>query len=116
MSCSQNYKYDTETSFLFNFQYIAAGSEDTDIKLVPKDKSEQESLLSGHQGPILSIDLSIKGLLASSSGDGTIKIWDIAEKKEIKTISGLPKVNTFDSVKSFGKANNIIVIYTGDNL
>lgn len=88
--------------FRLNLQFIAAGSEDTIIKVVPVDKSDEFFELLGHDGPILKIDTSPKGLLASSSGDGTIKIWDLKERKEIKTIKGFEQATSFYNAKSFG--------------
>jgi chromosome transmission fidelity protein 4 len=72
------------------------------IKVVRLDKSEESFELVGHEGPVLQIDLGenmSSKYLASSSGDGTIKIWDLTEKKAFKTIDGLPKVNSFDGAK-----------------
>lgn len=84
------------------YQYIAAGSEDTVIKVVPVDKSEEFFELTGHEGPILKIDTSPKGLLASASGDGTIRIWDLNERKEVKIIRGFEKATSFYNAKTFG--------------
>ncbi|KAG4078619.1 hypothetical protein HA402_015209 [Bradysia odoriphaga] len=89
------------TTIKVDSKFIAAGSEDTIIKVVPVDKSDEFFELTGHDGPILKIDTSPKGLLASSSGDGTIKIWDLKERKEIKTIKGFPEATSFYNAKSF---------------
>lgn len=91
----------TENEFFF-LQFIAAGSEDTIIKVVPVDKSDEFFELTGHDGPILKIDTSPKGLLASSSGDGTIRIWDLKERKEIKQIKGFEEATSFYNAKTFG--------------
>ena len=40
------------------------------------------------------------GFQASSSCDGTIRIWSVNPKKVVKTISGLPKTNDFGSTKT----------------
>lgn len=84
------------------FQFIAAGSEDTIIKVVPVDKSAEFFELTGHDGPILKIDTSPKGLLASASGDGTIRIWDLKERKEIKVIKGFEQATSFYNAKTLG--------------
>lgn len=57
--------------------------------------------MTGHEGPILCIDLSVKDQLASSSGDGTIRVWNLGDSKVIKTIEGLERVNEFQSAKVF---------------
>ncbi|XP_055381081.1 WD repeat and HMG-box DNA-binding protein 1 [Condylostylus longicornis] len=85
-----------------NKDYIAAGSEDTDIKVLRRDKSDSEIIFQGHSGPILSLDLSIQNILASVSGDGTLKLWDLNEKIEIKTFDGFPKVRSLEEVKCYG--------------
>ena len=74
------------------------------------DKSEEYFELLGHYGPILAIDTSPKELLASASGDGTIKIWDLKEKQEIRTITGFEKVKSFYAAKSFGKFSQNIIL------
>jgi WD40 repeat protein len=66
------------------------------ISVVRVDKSEETFELLGHEGPVLNIDINSTHFLASSSGDGTIKIWDLIQKTVIKTIDGLPKVNSFN--------------------
>lgn len=88
---------------IYIFQYLAAGSEDTEIQVVPKDKSADVIVLKGHSGPVLAIDLSPKNLLASSSGDGTIKIWDLQDKKEIKSLSGFELIKSFEGATVFCK-------------
>ncbi|KAJ6644470.1 WD repeat and HMG-box DNA-binding protein 1 [Pseudolycoriella hygida] len=89
------------TTIKVDSKFIAAGSEDTVIKVVPVDKSEEFFELTGHEGPILKIDTSPKGLLASSSGDGTIRIWDLKERKEIKVIKGFETASSFYNAKTF---------------
>lgn len=71
------------------------------IKISYIDKSAEEFELTGHEGPILHIDLNKNDLLASSSGDGTIKIWNLIDKKVIKTISGFEKVKSFYAATCF---------------
>lgn len=59
--------------------------------------------LKGHQGPILSIDLSSQ-YLASSSGDGSLRIWSLEnEGKILKTIEGIfDKTNDFATAECYG--------------
>lgn len=45
--------------------------------------------------------MSVKDQLASSSGDGTIRVWNLEDSKIIKTIEGLEKVGDFQSAKVF---------------
>lgn len=93
------------TCIKVNNKYIAACSEDMTIKIVPKDKSGEFFELCEHDGPVLRVDLSCKNLLASSSGDGTIKIWNLDERKSIKTIKGFDKVKSYQMANEFGKKN-----------
>lgn len=72
------------------------------IKVVPRDKSTEFFELAEHEGPVLRIDLSA-GLLASASGDGTIKIWNLDERKVIKTITGLDKIKSYQITNQYGE-------------
>lgn len=80
---------------------VAAGSEDTKIKVI---KGSQEPIeLEGHKGPVLALDIHPNcKFLASFGGEGALKIWDLNECKEIKTINGLTKCNSFENAKFFG--------------
>lgn len=70
---------------------------------MPRDKSTEFFELTEHEGPVLRIDLSRNGLLASSSGDGTIKIWNLEERKVVKTLTGFDKVKSYEGTEVFGK-------------
>lgn len=83
------------TSIKVNDKFVAAGSEDTNIKVYVNDQESVVDLL-GHTGPILGLDITPEGWLASASGDGSVKIWDISEQKVLKTLEGYPKVKSFD--------------------
>lgn len=72
------------------------------IKVSLRDKSADYFELNEHNGPVFRIDLSVNGLLASSSGDGTLKIWNLDEKKVIKTFSGLEKAKSYQATNIFG--------------
>lgn len=73
------------------------------IKVVPKDKSCEFFELTEHEGPVLRIDVSVDGLLASSSGDGTIKVWSLDDRKVVKTISGFNKIKSYQDSDRFGE-------------
>lgn len=83
--------------------FTAAGSEDTSIKVLKGDNAGAETILEGHKGPILSLDLyAERHLLASVAGDGLLKVWQFETGEELKSISGLPRVNSFESASLFG--------------
>ncbi|KAH8300630.1 hypothetical protein KR018_000085 [Drosophila ironensis] len=83
--------------------YTAAGSDDTNIKVLKGDTAGNETVLEGHTGPILSLDMfAERKLLASIAGDGQLKVWNFEEAKELKSVSGLPKVNSFENATLFG--------------
>lgn len=87
-----------------NEKYIAACSEDMIIKVTSLgDAGETFELSGGHTATILKIDLSVNDQLASSSGDGSICVWSLTDKKLIKTIEGLPiKTKSFTNTKVYG--------------
>lgn len=84
-------------------EYTAAGSEDTNIKVLRGDNAGVEKTLEGHKGPILALDLHVeRNLLASISGDGLLKVWNFDTGDELKTLAGLPRANSFESASLFG--------------
>lgn len=97
------------TTIKVNKKYFAFGSEDFDIKVQLRDKSQDLFELKGkHTGPILSMDLSPKNLLVSCAGDGTIIIWDLEKKEMVKSFDGFPKSNNFQNTTYFGEFLYII--------
>lgn len=89
------------TTIKINKNWVAAGSEDFTIKVQKRDKSEEYFELKGHEGPVLHIDLSPNDQLASSSGDGTIRIWDLKKCQMLKKFEGFNRINSFPEAKIF---------------
>ncbi|XP_037806076.1 WD repeat and HMG-box DNA-binding protein 1 [Lucilia sericata] len=80
---------------------VAAGSEDTKIKV--KNGELEPIELEGHKGPVLALDIHPRlNFLASVGGEGNLKIWNLKEFKEIKTVTGLTKSNSFENATCFG--------------
>ncbi|MGH7998576.1 MAG: protein kinase domain-containing protein, partial [Brasilonema sp.] len=83
-----------------NGQTLASGSEDKTIKLWNLKNKQVIRIFKGHSQPIRSVAISpilsdsplskegLVGILASSSADDTIKLWDIATGQEIYTFVG----------------------------
>lgn len=90
------------TAIKVNDKFVAAGSEDTNIKVYVNELDKVVDLI-GHSGPILGMDITSGGQLVSASGDGTVRIWDIAEQKVLKTLEGFPKAKSFEMAECFGK-------------
>ncbi|XP_055701937.1 WD repeat and HMG-box DNA-binding protein 1 [Phlebotomus papatasi] len=88
------------TALKITDKYIAAGSEDTTIKVTIRENSEEIDL-SGHSGPILALDLSPEGFLASSSGDGSLRIWKLDDQSVVKKIEGFPLVKTVSLAEGY---------------
>lgn len=88
------------TTIKVRHNWVAAGSDDTKIKVI---KGEVEPIeLEGHAGPVLALDMHPNLLyLASVGGEGVLKIWNINEEVVVKTITGLPKFNSFENAKCF---------------
>lgn len=74
------------------------------IKVKPNVDNSEPFELKEHEGPVLRIDLSVNGLLASYSGDGTIKIWNLEERKAIKTIEGFTKIKSHIMTDRYGES------------
>ncbi|XP_062553662.1 WD repeat and HMG-box DNA-binding protein 1 [Armigeres subalbatus] len=89
------------TSLVRNGQFLAAGSEDGMIKVKSLGEKAEEFELGGQNGPVLSMDLSAKNLLAASCGDGKLRVWDLTTKKLLKTVDGLRKVKSFEGCAFF---------------
>uniref|UniRef100_A0A182QLY3 Uncharacterized protein n=1 Tax=Anopheles farauti TaxID=69004 RepID=A0A182QLY3_9DIPT len=83
-----------------NKRFIVAGSEDATIKVLSIDNGEQFEL-ENLDGPVLSVDVSRHDLLAGSTGDGKLRVWDMKTKELKHTIDGLRKVKTFEAAEYF---------------
>ncbi|KAK3588743.1 hypothetical protein CHS0354_024221 [Potamilus streckersoni] len=72
---------------------LVAGSGDFSVKIV-EVSSCSHKVCSGHEAPILSLALDPKEeFLASSSCDGSVRIWSMSDQKQIHSWSLLPKSN-----------------------
>ncbi|KAL3873463.1 hypothetical protein ACJMK2_036576 [Sinanodonta woodiana] len=72
---------------------LVAGAGDFSIKIVDVSSCSHK-VCSGHEAPILSLALDPKEeFLASSSCDGTVRIWSVSDQKQINSWSLLPKSN-----------------------
>ena len=98
-----------------NKRYLAAGSEDTFIKVAEIDDTEKVFDLTSGDGPILSMDLSVNDLLAASIGDGKIKVWDLKTRNIVKEISGFDKVKVFNGVVK-PKKGSLLAYPEGKNI
>jgi WD40 repeat protein len=82
-------------------------------KCFSQEMVEEMAALKGHSVAVYSISFSPDGrMLASNSGDGTIKLWEVATGNERATIEGHPTrrggSGSFHTI-SFGPGGNIIV-------
>lgn len=72
---------------------MVAGASDFNIKVVTVADGSQK-ILKGHEAPVLSVTIDPKDrYVASSSCDGTVKIWKLVDQTCLTTFSILPKVN-----------------------
>lgn len=82
---------------------LVAGSGDFTIKVVDVE-SGSSKLLEGHEAPVLYCSLDPKEeFLASSSCDGTIRVWKLDDGTCVKTWSVLPKSNDFCMSKTLAR-------------
>ncbi|XP_069117606.1 WD repeat and HMG-box DNA-binding protein 1-like [Argopecten irradians] len=72
---------------------MVACSSDFTIKTVEVDTCSHKTL-QGHEAPVLSVALDPKEeYVASSSCDGTVRIWQHKEQSQVNSMSILPKTN-----------------------
>ena len=73
-----------------NDKWLASGSQDRSAKVFSLDDGSLVATCSGHKGSIWSVDFSpIEQILATSSRDGTVKLWNLA-------VGGAPCIRTFE--------------------
>ncbi|XP_078418769.1 WD repeat and HMG-box DNA-binding protein 1 isoform X1 [Cetorhinus maximus] len=73
---------------------VAAGSSDFMVKIIETKDNSQQKTIRGHEGPILSVAFDPKDLfLASSSCDGSICVWKIADQTLVASWPLLTKSN-----------------------
>ncbi|CAL1538540.1 unnamed protein product [Lymnaea stagnalis] len=80
---------------------LIAGADDFKIKVISMEESECICLYSEHQAPILSVSVDpTKEFIASSSCDGTVKIWNIIDGATEKSLNILTKCSDSSQAKS----------------
>lgn len=83
------------------FKMIAVVSEDMEIKVIDTTDAGNCYSFSGLSGPPLSVALSCDAkMVAVSSGDGYLRIWQVDTQELLKEIGDLPKVNSFMNAKT----------------
>lgn len=68
---------------------LAAGYDDHTIRVWSVETGEKLGTLLGHTGPVRSLAQLSDGRLASRSDDGTARLWDIDDEREVRCIDGL---------------------------
>ncbi|KAL6089318.1 hypothetical protein STEG23_015698, partial [Scotinomys teguina] len=98
---------------------IAAGSSDFLIKVVDVTDNSQQQTFRGHEAPVLSLSFDPKDIfLASSSCDGTVRVWNVSDQKQTCAISWpvLRKCNDVVNTRSIcrlawqPKAGNLLAV------
>ncbi|BFZ07135.1 hypothetical protein BsWGS_10174 [Bradybaena similaris] len=80
---------------------LVAGSDDFKIKIISMEESECICLYSEHKAPVLSVALDpTREFIASSSCDGSVKIWNVIDGSTEKTLNVLPKYSEPSQAKS----------------
>ena len=69
-------------------KYIFTASSDNTVKRFRLKGDKAEVTFSGHTGPVLDLAFLEDGLIASSSADSTIRIWDNHSKQCKKVLNG----------------------------
>ena len=66
---------------------LAAGDDESRVKLIDVDTERVLNTLEGHTGDVWGVAFSPEGTLASGSADGTIRLWD-ATGQSLNTLEG----------------------------
>lgn len=83
--------------------------EDSVLQMIALDDINDTTDFTGINGPSLSVAICPKTkYLAASSGDTYLRVWNVEDKKIVKEIKCVPKVNSFMNAKSLCK---VTVIY-----
>ena len=96
-SSSTNYMDIDETKTM-----LVACSDDFSVKLInlSSDK-DREINFDGHTGPVMSVAVNgTKRLLASSSCDGSVIVWDIDKRNALKSLQLLDKSKDISQAKN----------------
>ncbi|XP_063680592.1 WD repeat and HMG-box DNA-binding protein 1-like isoform X2 [Bolinopsis microptera] len=115
----------THFSLNFDKDKILVGSAEFIMKITDL-ASEEQSTIKGHSAPILRTAFG-KQFFASSSCDGTLKVWDAKSRECLKTFDIYPKSNDVDLSKVRGaiqfdsyenlivaKENEVVLYSSGD--
>lgn len=87
--CSEKLGYgDRSVVISPNGRYLASDVEN-DIQLLEISGSKKEAMLRSHVAPVLCLAFSPDGkFLASGASDGSLKIWDCDQRRELTTLRG----------------------------
>ncbi|XP_045610408.1 WD repeat and HMG-box DNA-binding protein 1 [Procambarus clarkii] len=79
---------------------VACAGSDMTIR-VHEPVEYKDTVFSGHQAPVLSVAIDPKGeYLASSSCDGSVRVWDLKTKSVVVSWNLLPKTNNLSTSKT----------------
>lgn len=96
--------------FIFNFKMIAVVSEDMEVRVIDVTDTTNIHSFTGLSGPPLSVALSHDAkMIAVTSGDGFLRIWQVENQELQKEIDGFPKVNSFMNA-------NVLCMYSHNSL
>ncbi|XP_076442996.1 WD repeat and HMG-box DNA-binding protein 1-like [Babylonia areolata] len=80
--------------------HMVAGSSDFTVKVVEVESSSHK-VYRGHKAPVLSVALDpTEQLVATSSCDGSVQVWTMADQTEVKTLQVLDKCSDVSLAKS----------------
>jgi len=109
VKCSEELKWQVETLIAFILgQYHQKNSNKFKVVSIPLQK-----VLVGHSNWVLSVAFSPDGkLLASGSGDSTVRLWEVATGQEITTLLGH---NHAVNAVAFSPDGKLLASGSGDN-